>query len=56
MASVDLITGPYDAIAIVQAETAEEIGSLVMGRVHSISGVSRTVTCVAWRILEAGGL
>jgi len=44
--SVDVVTGPYDAIAIVEGETLVEIGSLVTAQVHNISGVSRTVTCV----------
>ena len=44
--SVDVVTGPYDAIAIVQGETLNEIGDLVTAKVHPISGISRTVTCL----------
>ena len=46
VASVDAVTGPYDAIAVIQAETLNEIGDLIMAMVHSVAGVSRTVTCV----------
>ena len=44
---VDMITGPYDAIAIIERETLNEIGDLVTAKVHPIIGVSRTVTCLA---------
>ncbi len=45
--SVDAVTGPYDAIAVIQAETMSEIGDLVVSMVHAVAGVSRTVTCIA---------
>jgi DNA-binding Lrp family transcriptional regulator len=45
--SVDAVTGPYDAIAIVQGETLNDIGDLVVKKVHSLAGISRTVTCLA---------
>ena len=45
--SVDTVTGPYDAIAIVQGETLNDIGDLVVKKVHSLAGISRTVTCFA---------
>jgi DNA-binding Lrp family transcriptional regulator len=44
--SVDAVTGPYDAIAVVQGETLNKIGDLVTAKVHPISGISRTVTCL----------
>ena len=44
--SVDAVTGPYDAIAVVQEETLNEIGDLITAKVHPISGISRTVTCL----------
>ena len=47
VASVDAVTGPYDAIAVVQAETLKEIGDLIVAMVHPIAGISRTVTCIA---------
>jgi len=45
--SVDLVTGPYDIIAIIEAETLNEIGDIVTGKIHPTSGISRTVTCLA---------
>ena len=44
---VDSVTGPYDAIAIVQGETLNDIGELIVSKVHPIAGISRTVTCLA---------
>ena len=44
--SVDAVTGPYDTIAVVQRETLNEIGDLITAKIHPISGISRTVTCL----------
>ena len=44
--SVDGVTGPYDVIAVIEAETLSEIGELVTGKIHPIAGISRTVTCL----------
>ena len=46
-AAIDSVTGPYDAIAILEGKTLEEIGDLVTTRIHPIAGISRTVTCLA---------
>ena len=45
--SVDAVTGPYDIIAVVEAETLNEIGDLVTEKIHPVNGISRTVTCLA---------
>lgn len=45
--SVDVVTGPYDAIAVIQAETLNEVEDLVVSMLHAVKGVSRTVTCIA---------
>ena len=45
--SVDIVTGPYDVIAVVEEESLNEVGDLITGKIHPISGVSRTVTCLA---------
>ena len=45
--SVDVVTGPYDIIAVVEGETLNDIGEVVTGRIHPIGGISRTVTCLA---------
>ena len=45
--TVDIVTGPYDIIAIVEGETLNDIGDLVTAKIHPIAGISRTVTCLA---------
>ncbi len=45
--SVDTVTGPYDIIAIIEGETLNDIGDLVTGKIHPVTGISRTVTCLA---------
>ena len=46
VASADVVTGPYDAIAIIQGETLNDIGDLITAKVDPVAGVSRTVTCL----------
>ena len=45
--SVDTVTGPYDVIAIIEAESLNEIGDIVTQKIHPIAGISRTVACLA---------
>ncbi|MEX2430848.1 MAG: Lrp/AsnC ligand binding domain-containing protein, partial [Dehalococcoidia bacterium] len=45
--SVDVVTGPYDIIAVVQAGDLSSVGDTVTGHVHIIGGIVRTVTCLA---------
>ncbi len=47
MTSVNAVTGPYDVIAIIEAETLNEIGDIVTQVIHPTTGISRTVTCLA---------
>ena len=47
MLSVDVVTGPYDIIAVVEASDLGSIGDMVTGHVHTIQGIQRTVTCLA---------
>jgi DNA-binding Lrp family transcriptional regulator len=45
--SVDTVTGPYDIIAVIEAEDLNKIGDLITGKIHAIEGIARTVTCLA---------
>ena len=47
MKSVNAVTGPYDVIAIIEAESLNEIGDIVTQSIHPIAGIARTVTCLA---------
>jgi DNA-binding Lrp family transcriptional regulator len=42
--SVNAVTGPYDIIASVERETLSDIGDMVTSEVHSVDGVTRTIT------------
>jgi DNA-binding Lrp family transcriptional regulator len=44
--SVDTVTGPYDVIAIVEAATLNDVGDIITSRIHTVEGISRTVTCL----------
>jgi DNA-binding Lrp family transcriptional regulator len=39
------VTGPYDVIVRAEAETVDELGRLVVARVQSVDGITRTLTC-----------
>jgi DNA-binding Lrp family transcriptional regulator len=39
------VTGPYDVIAEAEAETIDDLGRMVVGRVQQIEGITRTLTC-----------
>lgn len=45
--TVDVVTGPYDIIALINGDDISVVGDLVTGRIHTVPGVVRTVTCVA---------
>ena len=47
MKSVDTVTGPYDVIAVIEADTLNEIGDIITSKIHAVEGISRTVTCLA---------
>jgi DNA-binding Lrp family transcriptional regulator len=44
--SVNTVTGPYDVIAVIEGESLNEIGDIVTGHIHPITGITRTVTCL----------
>ena len=45
--SVDTVTGPYDIIAVIEAENLNLIGDLITDKIHITEGIARTVTCLA---------
>lgn len=45
--SVDMVTGPYDIIAIIEGKNLNDVGDLVTGKIHPVAGITRTVTCLA---------
>ena len=45
--TVDVVTGPYDIIAVISGDDMSVVGNLVTEGIHTVTGVVRTVTCVA---------
>jgi DNA-binding Lrp family transcriptional regulator len=43
--AADVVTGPYDVIARVEAENIDELGRMVVSRIQSVPSVTRTLTC-----------
>ena len=39
------VTGPYDVIVRAEAESVDALGRLVVARVQSVDGITRTLTC-----------
>jgi DNA-binding Lrp family transcriptional regulator len=39
------VTGPYDVIVRAEATDVDELGQLVVSRIQSVPGITRTVTC-----------
>ncbi|WP_026926961.1 Lrp/AsnC ligand binding domain-containing protein [Granulicoccus phenolivorans] len=44
------VTGPYDVIVRAESDTVDALGQLVVARVQSVQGITRTVTCPIVRI------
>ncbi|GAC1379293.1 MAG: Lrp/AsnC ligand binding domain-containing protein [Marmoricola sp.] len=43
--SAEDVTGPYDVIVRAEATTVDELGKLVVARIQSLTGITRTLTC-----------
>ena len=44
--TADTVLGPYDVIAVVEAEDLNAVGDLVTGRIQTLNGIVRTMTCL----------
>ncbi len=47
MKSVDTVTGPFDIIAVVEADSLPGIGVLISEGMHQVPGIVKTVTCLS---------
>ena len=45
VAEAEDVTGPYDVIVRAEATTVDELGKLVVARIQSVEGITRTLTC-----------
>ena len=39
------VTGPYDVIVRAEARNVDELGKMVVAKVQSVDGITRTLTC-----------
>ncbi len=46
VSSVDVVTGTFDIIALIETSDMSSLADLVTGQVQGITGVLRTITCV----------
>ena len=43
--SAEGVTGPYDVIALTEANNIDELGRLVVVGIQAVGGINRTLTC-----------
>ena len=48
--SLHAVTGPFDLIAQVEAETIEELNDIVLSRIRSVDGVTKTSTALVLKM------
>lgn len=48
--AADDVTGPYDVIVRAEAANVDELGRLVVSRLQSVEGITRTLTCPVVRL------
>lgn len=46
---VNIVAGTYDIVAVIESQSARDIGRIVMDRIQRIDGVMSTVTLMAIR-------
>lgn len=44
--TVDLVTGPYDVIAHVEAPDLKNLGDMIVKKIQATGFVARTLTCI----------
>jgi DNA-binding Lrp family transcriptional regulator len=44
--AADLVTGPYDIIAIVQGPDSNAVGKIILNDIRGLQGVTSTLTCL----------
>ncbi|HXF36278.1 MAG TPA: Lrp/AsnC ligand binding domain-containing protein [Actinomycetota bacterium] len=43
--NAEVVTGPYDVVVVAEARSLDDLGRLVVSKVQSVDGVTRTLTC-----------
>jgi DNA-binding Lrp family transcriptional regulator len=50
--AIDIITGPYDIIAVVEAPTSDDVLDFVMDQIRYTDGIADTLTCFVIQIAD----
>ena len=50
--TADSVTGSYDVIAVVEAEDLNAVADLVTGRIQTLDGIVRAMTCLSMGSLD----
>ncbi len=50
ISSVDGVTGPYDVIALLEADDLDHLGTAITDGIQQVDGVQRTTTCLVVRL------
>ena len=45
MTQAEDVTGPYDVIVRAEADNVDDLGRLVVAKIQSVPGITRTLTC-----------
>jgi len=48
--SLHAVTGPFDLIAQIEAETIEELNEIVLSRIRSVDGITKTSTALVLKM------
>jgi DNA-binding Lrp family transcriptional regulator len=46
--SAEVVTGPYDVIAVLETNDLDSLGHLITDVIQAIGGVQKTTTCLLW--------
>ncbi len=44
--AVDIVTGPFDIVALIEGHDMGQIGEIITSKIHAIGGIERTTTCL----------
>lgn len=48
--SASAVNGPYDVIAVTEAANVDELGQVVIAKIQTVEGITRTLTCPMVRL------
>ncbi|MEN3033743.1 MAG: Lrp/AsnC ligand binding domain-containing protein [Aquificaceae bacterium] len=48
--TADVVTGPYDIIVFAELRNQDELGRLVITKIHALEGVKEALTCVVVKV------